>query len=271
MIHASPTFKLLTVLLFLNLSMFFGCTEKSDNLLAPPTETESVVTPDAVPIANLEERTFSRLSAAYPRPLSDESFKTFRALANSEIYLEFLSRAFKPAKPFQTFDELLDTVPPDNENQIRLILKQHLEHIVAEDEDIVDLHKVVVFQQILHIRIRLIILKNFPDPIFDHIPLFPLHLQETRDRVYGSDRVQGWFRWLKNEQVHAFVDAYVAFAKADNDAGRKKLQELFDQHGQDNGLIWLAIQEPTIFWVILNTFTEPFGTGDVLHWTNPEE
>lgn len=261
MIHASHTFKLLTVLLCLNLSTFFGCTEKSDNMLVPPEETESISTPDGVPVANLEERTFSRLSAAYPRPLSDESFKTLRALANSAIYLEFLSRAFKPAKPFQIFDEFLETVPPDAEQPLRSILKQHLKHVVIDDKDITVLHQVLTIEQGINII-------SSTQGDFS----LPPQLQNAMDRAYGTETFHQWFRPLANQpqQRQAFWKTCIEFAESANEAARKKLQELFDEHGQNNGIIWFAIQEPTIFWVILNTFTEPFGTADFLDWINLE-
>ena len=90
------------------MSLFFGCTDKSDDtLVIPSEETAPVSTLDAVPVANLEEKTFSELRAAFPVPLLDENLKTLQTLANSDIYLEFLSRISKQVKPFQTFDEFL--------------------------------------------------------------------------------------------------------------------------------------------------------------------
>ena len=46
----------------------------------------------------------------------------------------------------------------------------------------------------------------------------------------------------------------------------KKTQNILHEHGQDDGLIWLAIQEPRIFGVILNTFIHPLTPADFLHW-----
>lgn len=125
MTHANRICKLFTVFLLLSMVSLFGCTEKSNNRLTPSEETESVSTSSPVPVANLEERTFSKLRAAFPGPLLDQDFKTLRALANSDTYLVCLSRARVSkqvkVKPFQTFDEFLDTIPPDAEREIRPI------------------------------------------------------------------------------------------------------------------------------------------------------
>ena len=121
MIHKCRTLKLFTVLLFLSILLLSGCIDQTDNTLTSREETESVSTLDAVPVANLEERTFFKLRAAFPGPLLDENLNTLQTLVNSDIYLAFLSRVSKQVKPFQTFDEFLETTPPDAEKKIRPI------------------------------------------------------------------------------------------------------------------------------------------------------
>lgn len=268
MAHKNRIRKLYAALLLFSASILFGCTEKPNSPLTHPEATESVSTLNAVPIANLKEKTFSMLQEEFSPPILDEDFKTLRALANSDTYLAFLSRVFKPGQPFENFNELLDRTPPKSKDPLHSILKQHLKHIVIDDTDIIALHKVIIFQQILDIRGKLSL---FPDHIFARTPLLPAHIQEARDKTYESETVQEWFRGLKGQKAHDFFDAYVGFAKAANDLAYQKTQELFNQHGPDDGLIRLSIQEPIIFWIILNTFIEPFGTVDFLRWIDPEK
>ena len=268
MTHKNRIRKLYTALLLFSASILFGCTEKSNSPLTHPEATEPVSTLNAVPIANLKEKTFSILQEEFSPPILDEDFKTLRALANSDTYLAFLFRVFKPRKPFENFNELLDTTPPKSKDRLHLILKQHLKHIVIDDTDIIALHKVIIFQQILDIRGKLSL---FPDHIFTRTPLLPSHIQEVRDKTHESETVQEWFRGLKGQKAHDFFDAYVAFAKEANDIAYQKTQELLNQHGPDDGLIRGSIQEPIIFWIIFNTFTEPFGTVDFLRWVDPEK
>lgn len=258
----------LTKFLCLSILLLSGCTEPSGDMLMTSEETRSNAIVSSESIANLEERTFSGLQEKFPHPILDEDFKTLRVLANSDPYLTFLFRVFKPVKSLQNFGELLDTVPPKSKDRLHSILKQHLKHIVIDDTDIIALHKVIIFQQILDIRGKLSL---FPVHIFARTPLLPSHIQETRDKTYRSETVQEWFRGLKGQKTHDFFDAYVAFAKTANDTVYEKTRELFNQHGPDDGLIWLSIQEPIIFWIILNTFREPFGTADFLQWINSEK
>ena len=265
MIQANYVFKFTAILLFLSVFLFFGCTDKSDDpLIVSSGETEPVSTLDTVPVANLEERTFSKLRAAFPGPLLDENLKTLQTLANSDTYLAFLSRARVSkqvkVKPFQTFDEFLDTTPPDAEKKIRPIFKRHLAHFVINDQDIANFHKLATVEQ------SLVILTNL------RVHPKPLHLKEAETRAIKNAQ---FFRWLPPEiqpHIHqAFWKTYVKFVVEANEIGRKKIQDTLHEHGQDDGLIWLAIQEPRILGIILNTFISPLSPADFLRWIAPEK
>ena len=263
MIRASSVLKLITILLFLSVFLFFGCTDKSDDtLIVLSEETESVSTLDAVPVANLEERTFSKLRAAFPGPLLDENLKTLQTLANSDIYLEFLSRVSKQIKPFQTFDEFLDTTPLDAEKEIRPILKQHLPHLIINDQDIAGFHKLATTDQSTAILINLNL----------HLNPKPPHIKEAEARAIKN---APFFRWFPPKEIEphvrqAFWDAFVKFVEDATETARKEIQNTLHEHGQDEGLIWLAIQEPRILGVILNTFINPLTPVDFLRWIAPE-
>ena len=236
MVHECHTLKLLAVLLFLSILPLSGCTENPDRTLTPLEESESVSTLDAVPVANLEERTFFKLRAAFPGPLLDENLKTLQTLANSDIYLEFLSRVSKRVKPFQTFDEFLGTIPPDTEKKIRPIFKQHLPHLVINDQDIANFYELATIEQ------SLIILTNL------RVHPEPPHLIEAETRALKN---APFFRWFPPREIEphihqAFWKAYVKFVIEANETARKKIQDTLHEHEQDNGLIWLAIQEPRI-------------------------
>ena len=261
MIRANYVFKFIVILLFLSVFLFFGCTDKSnDTLIISSQETEPVSTLDTVPVANLEERTFSKLQAAFPGPLLDENLKTLQTLANSDIYLEFLSRVSKQVKPFQTFDEYLDTTPPNAEQKIRPIFKQHLAHLVINDQDIASFYEMATIEQSMVILINL------------RVHPKPLHLKaaETRARKNAP-----FFRWFPPKEIEphirqAFWKVFVKFVVDANETTKKRIQNTLHEHGQDEGLIWLAIQEPRILGIILNTFIDPLTPADFLRWIAPE-
>ena len=257
MIRASYVFKFIVILLFLSVFLYFGCTDKSeDTLIVSSEETEPVSTLDAVPVANLEERTFSKLRAAFPGPLLDENLKTLQALANSDTYLEFLSRVSKQVKPFQTFDEFLETTPPDAEKEIRPILKKHLPHLIINDQDIASFHELATVEQSMVIFINL------------RVHSRPPHLIEAETRARKN---APFFRWFPPKEIEphirqAFWKVFVKFVVDANEIGKKTIQNTLHEHGQDDGLIWLAIQEPRILGIILNTFIDPLTSADFLRW-----
>ena len=237
----------------------------SITIIVSSEETEPVFILDVVPVANLKEKTFSKLRAAFPGPLLDENFKTLQTLANSDIYLEFLSRVSKQVKPFQTFDEFLDTTPPDAEKKIRPIFKKHLAHLEVNDQDIASFHKIATIDQSTAILISL----NF------RLSLRPQHLKEAEAREVNNGPM---FRWVppfapQKTEPPGSESIWIAVMKFSTDAAetaRKEIQNTLYEHGQDEGLIWLAIQEPRILGVILNTFINPLTPADFLRWIAPE-
>ena len=214
MIQTSSAFKFIAILLFFTVFLCFGCTDKSDDTLTAvsPEETEPVSTLDAVPVANLEERTFSKLRAALPGPVLDQNLKTLQTLANSDIYLEFLSRVSKQVKPFQTFDEFLDTTPPDTEKKIRPIFKQRLPHLVINDQDIASFYELATIEQSMVILINL------------RVHPKPPHLIEAETRALKN---APFFRWFPPKEIEphirqTFWKVFVKFVVDANETGRKK-------------------------------------------------
>ncbi len=233
-------------------------------IIVSSEETEPVFILDVVPVVNLKEKTFSKLRAAFPGPLLEDNLKTLQTLANSDIYLEFLSRVSKQVKPFQTFDEFLDTTPPDAEKKIRPIFKQYLTHLVINDQDIASFHKLATVIQ------SIVILMNLNRKLNLNLKL--PHIAEAEAHAVQNAPLWRWFpsfppeAQIENHVRSAFWDVLGTFAEDANETARKEIQNTLHEHGQDEGLIWLAIQEPRILGVILNTFINPLIPADFLRW-----
>lgn len=219
-------------------------------IIVSSEETEPVFILDVVPVANLKEKTFSKLRAAFPGPLLDDNLKTLQTLANSDIYLEFLSRVSEQVKPFQTFDAFLDTVPPDAEKKTRPFFKQYLTHLVINDEDIASFHKLAAIIQSTVIFMNL------------DLGTIPRHMLEAEARAIENAPLWRWNPSFPS----TFWDDLGAFVEDANETARKEIQNTLHEHGQDEGLIWIAIQEPRILGVILNTFIDPLTPADFLRW-----
>ena len=261
----NDTFTRLLVLLGLGLLLFCACsTEAPDPLEIPREETTEVVPVTAGPGADLEKHTFSTLRAAFAAPLLDEHFETLHALANSPVYLNFLSlnfrfHAFKPARPFQTFDAFLDTMPADAERHLLPMLKQHLGAFSAEDI-IVLYHHVTLFQSF---------------DIIDNARFWvetPRPLDQEWGRWRRTPTHTDWIRQLGAKRFRAFEKAYKQLAEDTNDTAKETIRHLFDEHGQDAGIIWLAIQAPRTLGFILRAVRDtPLSPDDLLYWVNSEK
>ena len=133
-------------------------------------------------------------------------------------------------------------------------------HFIINDQDIANLHKLATIEQ------SLLILTNL------RVHPKPLHLKEAEARAIKN---APFFRWFPPKEIEphirqAFWKSYVEFVENANETSRKKTQNTLHEHGQDDGLIWLAIQEPRILGVILNTFIDPLTPADFLRWIDPE-
>ena len=255
----NDTFTRLLVLLLLDLLLFCACsTEAPDTLGVPREEATEVAPVTADPVPSLEKNTFSALRAAFAAPLLDENFETLHALANSPSYLTFLSRTFKSARPFKTFDAFLDTMPADAEQHLRPILKQHLGKFNAEDITVL-YHHVTLFQSF---------------DIIDNARFWvetPPHLTREWQRWRRTPTHTDWIRQL-GAKFRAFENAYKQLAEDTNDTAKETIRHLFDEHGQDAGIIWLAIQEPRTFGFILRAVWDtPLSPGDLLYWVTSEK
>lgn len=133
-------------------------------------------------------------------------------------------------------------------------------HLIINDQDIASFYEQATIEQ------SLVILTNL------RVHPKPLHLIEAETRALKN---APFFRWFPPKEIQphirqAFWKAYVTFVIDANEIARKKTQDTLHEHGQNDGLIWLAIQEPRILGVILNTFIDPLSPADFLRWIDSE-
>ena len=260
MIQTPYIFKCFAILLCLSTVLFFGCAEKPDSPSIPSEEVESVSSQSSIPVADGEKKTFALLRAKFPGSLLDKDFKTLRELANSALYLAYVKRTEQQAKsfktkPFKTFNEFLDTTPPSADSLLLPLFKKHFRHR-PDDQTIAHFYQIVVLFQSFEIT--------------EPTGLRVQHLEKKFDRLYTSpifhnviDLVRG-----NRKEFDAFEDAYQNLAKERSEAARKEVQERFHKYAQDDGFLWLAIEEPRTFGFILNTFADPLTTNHFLSWVN---
>lgn len=250
MIHKCYTFTYLIVLMFLAVSIFFACTDTPDDTMLTPeksTEETSITTVAVKTVDDFQKDAFSKLKTEFGRNLLDDNFKILRSLTHSETYLDYLERAFPTDEPFQTFDEFISMTPLPAESY-RSFLEKYFQGINEDDIIAAD----ALIDKLLH--------GNF------------LAYQGANRHVFFGSRAAAWQlpivkEWIelrfeaKNRPIDAqkfnnfTKDAETLTKKIDSEQS-KLVQNYFDEYGESEGIIWLALQEPRLLGRLLTHFTD---------------
>ncbi|RKU24544.1 hypothetical protein C6499_16525 [Candidatus Poribacteria bacterium] len=245
MIHKCRTFTQFTMLIFLGVSIFFGCTDTPDDMTLTPEEP-SITTVAVKTVDDFQKETFFKLKTEFGRNLLDDNFKILRSLTHSKVYLDYLERVFPTDEPFQTFDEFISMTPPPAE-WYRSFLEKYFQGINEDDVIAAD----ALIDELLH--------GNF------------LAYQGGNKLVVFSSRAKAWQlpivkEWIdqrfeaKNRPIDAqkfnnfTKDAQTLTKKIDSEQS-KLVQTYFDEYGENEGVIWLALQEPRLLGRLLTYFT----------------
>ena len=246
MIHKCYAFTQFTMLIFLGVSIFFGCTDTPDNMALAPEDT-SIATPAVKTVDDFQKDAFSELKTEFGRNLLDDNFKILRSLTHSKVYLGYLERTLPTDEPFQTFDDFISMTPPPAE-WYRSFLEKYFQNINEDDIAAAD----ALIDELLH--------GNF------------LAYQGGNKLVVFSSRAKAWQlpivkEWIdqrfeaKNRPIDAqkfnnfTKDAQTLTKKIDSEQS-KLVQNYFDEYGENEGVIWLALQEPRLLGRLLTHFTK---------------
>lgn len=198
--------------------------------------------------------TFSKLKLLFPHRMLDEKFQTLRELTTTRTYLDFLSQEYPAEKPFQTFDAFLETAPPDSQRYLPF-LKEFIEN--PTDEDITFLHQITQGYRNANAIQHHFFFDPNPDALHIH------RVMEKKIAIMENKAVREWFerRFQAREippldflqTVMLPIENFVIETEKED---ARRIQQLFNEHGRDNGTIWLAILEPTLAGEIINNFTD---------------
>ena len=233
-----------------SLALMIGCKGPASHpVIADPIEVKESEPRELTP-----EETFSKLKALFPHRMLDENFQTLQALTATRTYLDFLSQEYPTAEAFQTYDVFLETAPPDSQRYLPF-LQERLEN--PTDEDITTFHYIT--QGLRNANALQHHLVFDPNPAaFGNMHT----VMEKRTTLLENKEVQKWFeRHFRAGEMPPLVFVEKVMIPIENfvietekaDAGR--IQDLFDEHGKDDGMIWLAVLEPTLPGEIINNFT----------------
>ncbi len=207
--------------------------------------------------AKLFQKTFTQLRGKFKNPILDDDFKTLKALTNTSVYLDFLRQAHPTEKPFETLADFLKVASPP-EDRYRDFLNQHFENV--NDADV----------QGIHLLTRLYL----------KIDMLMMHAEQTRDRKALRDVIKAktsifikkgpisnWINHrlsgVNEEKWVAFYLQVERFATETRKSDTAWIQAQFEAHGQEDGLLWIALQKPILTGEILSSFPK---TDLFLQW-----
>ena len=240
-------FNRLQVCLFLGISLFLACQSSPDPSVLEP-ERENIDTEDGIePIARPPtiEETFEQLKRENPGDILDEGFKTLRRLVTSKTYLDFLRRNYPIEDNYQTFDEYWQ-ITASHPSLYLPFLEKHLEK--PDEEDIANVHLFAVHDR--HVMTREYHGEN-PEKFQDEWgkllkgPGMDIALRHFVD----DDRVDGFNLILLLVKITLYV-------KETEQADAAFTQELLNEYGEQDALIWLALKDPVLIGYILKDFTD---------------
>ena len=199
------------------------------------------------------KETFTKLRGLFLNPMLSGDLQKLQDLTKNESYLDFLSQEYPAEGPFQTFDAFLETAPPDSQRYLPF-LKKFIEHPTVEDITI--LHQITHGYRNANATQHHIL--NDPNAVA------LLHtVLEKKTAVMEDKKVQKWFeRHFQAQEIPVLEFLKTVILPIENfvieteKEDARRIQDLFNEHGTDDGTIWLAIEEPVLTGEIINNFTD---------------
>ena len=251
-------FNRLQICLLLGISLFFACQSNPDPSTLKPEREDIDTENSSEPVARqpTPEETFEQLKRENPGDILDEDFRTLRRLVTSKTYLDFLRHNHPVEDQFQNFDEYWEIAALDP-SQYLPFLKEHLEK--PAEEDVANVHLFAVHDR--HVMTREYHGENperFQDKWVKLVrgPGIDIALRHFVD----DDRVDGFSLVLLLAEITLYV-------KETEQTDAAIAGELLGKHGEDDGLIWLALKNPVLIGYILKDFTD---TQVLLRWMDGE-
>ena len=246
-----------TVFIFFAIAFqLLGCSEDPDN----DTTSVEKFTAAPIPAKPTPEDTFAKLKMLFPKPIFDGDFTAMGKVTTSKTYLDFLTQEYRTEKPYKTLADYLNVAKPAPE-RYKPFLKESIGR--SNEEDIAIVHQMTLNYRCANaILYQMIHGDNDGKDALNAI----FAMLEKRLSVFEEAPVKAWVEiHLPNQdQAKEFFTALEHFVIETEKKDALFIQEQFEQHGKDDGLLWLAVHDPLLTAEILNNFT---NTDVFLKWT----
>lgn len=250
-----------TVFIFFAIALqLLGCSEDLDNDTVEEMDPASgTLIAEPIPPKPTPEDTFTKLKMLFPKPILDGDFTTLDEVTASKTYLDFLTQEYRTGKPFKTLADYLDVAKPDPE-RYNPFLKEFINK--PNEEDIAIVHQMTLKYRCANV----ILYQMIHDGNGENVVKAILAVLEKKLSVLDEAPVKAWMEiHLPNpDQGKEFFTTLEHFVTETEKKDTLFIQEQFEQHGKDDGLLWLTLRNPALTAEILSNFT---NTDMFLKWT----
>ena len=253
---------------FFTLSVFFfilGSSAISDDQASSRNAEEAVH-------QSRRSEVFAELRRMFPGPILDEDFKTLKQVTRSKVYLDYLKSEFPTDEPFETLEAFINVAPPPVE-RYQNFLNKHFEKV--SEADFLGIHQLTLLERRANMMLlsaketgnakyrrastQLSSFKLLPDHLrrrletIDPTTIWSFRLKRDHARFLWESR----FREADEAERMRFIDLRMQFAVETEKADTDWIQAKFETHGQDEGLLWIAVENPILIGEIIANFPPP--------------
>lgn len=215
---------------------------------------------------------FEELRRMFPNPILDEDFKTLKQVTRSKVYLDYLKSEFPTGEPFETLEAFMNVAPPPVE-RYRNFLNKHFENVT--EMDFLGIHQLTLIDRRVNMMLlsskktgnakygraatQLSSFKLLPDHLrrrletIDPTTIWSFRLKRDHARLLWESR----FREADRAERRRFISLRTQFAVETEKADTDWIQAQFETHGQDEGLLWIAVENPILIGEIITNFPPP--------------
>ena len=215
---------------------------------------------------------FEELRQMFPDRILDEDFKTLKQLTRSKVYLDYLKSEFPIDEPFETLEAFINVAPPPVE-RYQDFLTKHFENVT--EADFLGIHQLTLLQRRSNMM-SLAAQETGNDKYsraatqLSSFVFLPDHLRRRLEKVdpttiwsfplrrdYAKLLWESRFREADDAKQGRFIDLNMQFAVETQKTDTDWIQAQFETHGQDEGLLWTAVENPILIGEIITNFPPP--------------
>lgn len=212
-------------------------------------------------LSTKEQRIFTLLKTEFSEKLLDDGFETLQQLSEHPRYLNYLSETYNTRKPFKKFEQFQKNVLPSKKRYF----KYFQGHLNVKNVDEITDEDHTIFHHLSEELWKMDVQQLHGQEMTQEA-MMPFLMKTIMNKDIQEWMVQRKIVTQQNAgpQMGQFLLNLMVF---NLDIVIKDIEDtktLLETHGQNDGLIMLAIQKPLLFARILSSFSD---TDVFLTWT----